>query len=384
MLAGAPKKPKKYFRFIDDIFLIFEGNELELNTFLEYCNEYHPTIKFTAEYSKEKVSFLDTWVKINPEGQIYTDLYTKKTDTQNYLYYTSCHPKHCNEGGPLGEFLRLRRNCTNFTDFIAHAKKRKRDYLERGYPENILNNALEKAILTERESLLQKNGNKNKKRLERVPLVIDYNPANPNFNKIIEKHWSLLDLSKKCKDTFALKPIISYRRPKNLGDNLVRAALPTDPKNTNTAPTTLGRCKNANPFCIYCPRKNMSPQYTSSYTNRSYTGPTNYKCGVRNVVYLITCRKCNIQYVGQAYRTYREWISEHLGYIRRKKVDQATGKHFNLPGHTIHDMNHRVIAHLKGEYIRNNPKLIELEERLIERLRTMEPHGLNDRNSLRV
>ena len=73
-----------------------------------------------------------------------------------------------------------------------------------------------------------------------------------------------------------------------------------------------------------------------------------------------------------------------MGYIRRKKVNQATGKHFSLLGHTIHDMNHRVIAHLTSEPVRNNPQHIELEERLIERLRTMEPHGLNDRNSLRV
>ena len=128
----------------------------------------------------------------------------------------------------------------------------------------------------------------------------------------------------------------------------------------------------------------MTLEYKSSYTGRSYTGVLIYKCGIRNVVYLITCRKCKKQYIGQTYRTYRDRITEHFGYIRRKQMDTATGKHFNLPGHTKFDMDHRVISVLRGACTRNNPKLLELEERLIERLRTMEPHGLNDKNSQRV
>ena len=65
-------------------------------------------------------------------------------------------------------------------------------------------------------------------------------------------------------------------------------------------------------------------------------------------------------------------------------MDTATGKHFNLPDHTHFDLNHRVIAILGGTCTKNNPKLLELEEQLIERIRTMEPIGLNDKNSQMV
>ena len=44
---------------------------------------------------------------------------------------------------------------------------------------------------------------------------------------------------------------------------------------------------------------------------------------------------------------YRERITEYYGYIRRK--------HFNLPGHTRHDMNHRVIAIFKGPALEITP-----------------------------
>ena len=46
------KCPRIWFRFIDDIWGIFRGTEEELNTFIDYCNSFHETIKFTVEYSK--------------------------------------------------------------------------------------------------------------------------------------------------------------------------------------------------------------------------------------------------------------------------------------------------------------------------------------------
>ncbi len=55
-----------------------------LDNFLDQINEFHNTIKFTAEYSTERISFLDTTV-ILYGNTIHTDLYTKPTDTHQYL-----------------------------------------------------------------------------------------------------------------------------------------------------------------------------------------------------------------------------------------------------------------------------------------------------------
>ena len=73
-----------------------------------------------------------------------------------------------------------------------------------------------------------------------------------------------------------------------------------------------------------------------------------------------------------------------MNYVKRKNMSTATGRHFNVPGHTQSDLKHEVIAILNGPSLPNRPKRLQLEERLIERLRTMEPHGLNDKNSQRV
>jgi hypothetical protein len=48
-----------------------------LENFIEYSNNIHPTIKFTAEWSETHVAFLDTIVR-REGNHLYTDLYTKE------------------------------------------------------------------------------------------------------------------------------------------------------------------------------------------------------------------------------------------------------------------------------------------------------------------
>ena len=124
------------------------------------------------------------------------------------------------------------------------------------------------------------------------------------------------------------------------------------------------RCTSKQFHCDMCPKKDMPLEYKGSYTGRTYTGVPPYKCGIRNIVYLITCRQCEKQYIGQTYRTYRERIIEHIGYIHRKKIDTTTGKHFHLPGHNKFAMNHHVIAIFRWACFRNYPQLLELEDSL--------------------
>jgi hypothetical protein len=94
-------QPIFYGRFIEYIFGIWTGTRTELDTFISTLNQAHPTIKFTSEISDESVPFLDTRVHLSTDGTIYTDLYTKPTDSHNYLLFTSTHPRHC-----LQEILR--------------------------------------------------------------------------------------------------------------------------------------------------------------------------------------------------------------------------------------------------------------------------------------
>ena len=91
LLSDIDLKPYIWWRYIDDIFLIWEHGEESLKLFLEKINTIHPTIKFVADWSYSSVNFLDLKV-IMKDGKIITDLYVKPTDTHQYL--TLYHVTH--------------------------------------------------------------------------------------------------------------------------------------------------------------------------------------------------------------------------------------------------------------------------------------------------
>ena len=53
-------------------------------------------LKFTYEYSKSEVNFLDLKVKFE-KGSLVTSFYIKPTDKHQYLYYRSSHPEEINK-----------------------------------------------------------------------------------------------------------------------------------------------------------------------------------------------------------------------------------------------------------------------------------------------
>ena len=71
-----------WWRYIDETLFIWEHGGESLEKSLNKLNGFHPTIKFTAEYSKETINFLD--VNIRSVG-LMTDLFVKPTDTHLIL-----------------------------------------------------------------------------------------------------------------------------------------------------------------------------------------------------------------------------------------------------------------------------------------------------------
>ena len=74
-------------------------------------------------------------------------------------------------------------------------------------------------------------------------------------------------------------------------------------------------------------------------------------CQTENVIYCISCNRCNEVYVGQTSKSLSQRFSQHLGYIRNfhnhtaagKRIE-PTGQHFNGPGHQgIRDVQIRVV-----------------------------------------
>ena len=105
-----------WWRYIDDIFFIWEHGEESLRDFIDQVSLFHPTIKVTTEYSKEEVSFLDLNIKLI-DWELKTDLLFKPADTHQFLDPTSSHPYHCKKGIPYSQALRLNGISSDNTNF---------------------------------------------------------------------------------------------------------------------------------------------------------------------------------------------------------------------------------------------------------------------------
>ena len=164
---------------------------------------------------------------------------------------------------------------------------------------------------------------------------------------------------------------------------LVRAKIKQAPKKVTKTPHCefANKCKNKK--CQFCPLLDKSGEIKSSYTGRTYKGKMNVTCKSNNLIYCITCRICDKQYVGQTGDTLHKRFGAHAGSINWKNLKEDMGRHFNLPGH--HGMQDMKIHIL--DFIYAAPKSthgltlkLQIEFNWIERLRTMLPLGLNTKD----
>ena len=136
-IESQQNKPLVWFRYIDDIFFIWTHGEEKLKSFLEDLNKFEPYLKFTHEFSKESLPFLDLKVKLL-EGKIKTDLYIKETDRHQYLHYSSSHPNHTKRSIVFSQALRMKRICSEEEDFKTHIREMKSWFQKRAYPDKII------------------------------------------------------------------------------------------------------------------------------------------------------------------------------------------------------------------------------------------------------
>ena len=202
--------------------MIWKGTKEQLDNFNKDLNEKHPTIKFEFEISQKQVNCLDKTVYIAANKEIKTKLYTKETDTHNYLHRKSVHPEKLKKTIPYGQALRIRRICTTEEDFDSGCKDLSNDFLKRGYTQDEVSTHIQKAKDVPRETTLI---SKEKQALTRIPLVLTYNPTLPPIMESIKKHWHILQSDTSLREIFKELPITSYRRNKSIGDILVSNTL---------------------------------------------------------------------------------------------------------------------------------------------------------------
>ena len=81
-----------YFRYVDDILIVYNENLTDINEIYNRFNSISPNLNFTLELEQDDgLNFLDLTIKKTATKMIY-DIYRKTTTSDNIIPNDSCHP----------------------------------------------------------------------------------------------------------------------------------------------------------------------------------------------------------------------------------------------------------------------------------------------------
>ncbi|CAJ0941151.1 unnamed protein product [Ranitomeya imitator] len=241
-LSSCPIRPLAYYRYIDDILIIWTESEPQLKTFHDQFNQFHPTINLTLNYSCTEINFLDTIIKLQ-NNKIETSLYQKPIDRPTYLKWDSFHPKHIKNSIVYSQAIRYNRICSNPKDRDEHFGRLRKIFLNQGYHPRTTENQITRATRISRNHLLHY---KTKEENNRVPLVVTYNPNLEVLRGAARKLQPLLQKDARLQSIFPDPPLLCFRQPPNLRSIIVKSSL-SSLTAAGTFPCNQKKCKTC-PF----------------------------------------------------------------------------------------------------------------------------------------
>ena len=133
-----------------------------------------------------------------------------------YLNRKSCHPTHVIQNLPKGQFIRVRRICSEISDFDDYSKTMKKHFVSRGYDEKVLSKTIQNVRKMERADLLKDKVQKEKDE-SKIP-VCTWHPLLRKTSSTMHQNHSILSTDIQLKKIFKKrKTMVAFRRRKNLG-----------------------------------------------------------------------------------------------------------------------------------------------------------------------
>ena len=264
---------------------------------------------------------------------------------------------------------RYRRIISDDAKFSESVSQLRDFFLERNHPANVFDQALDKVSSLSQDQALQSSEKSHNKSI--IPFVVEYNPSLPKIGLVINKYWDLLQLSQKdsVKNVHAYKPILAFKRPRNLRDFLVHSSF------HDTASQFSQSCDRRR--CSHCKNIIKTDVFTSSRTQNSFNLRFSTDCTSQNVIYLIECKRCKMQYVGQTNQQVSKRMNSHRFDINNydsQGYASNAASHFNLDSHSITDF-----SFLPIDVVSNKMTRLCKETYWIHKLDTLHPKGMNSK-----
>ena len=381
----------------------------------------------------------------NPSEQEHNTLklevktHIKPTNKQLYVREDSYHPPGTGKGVMIGEAIRYLRTNSEPEQFHKMLRQHRRNLAKRGYPRSKTTAQLRNIKFNERTSRALKTNSKTSNKhggqpeeLKKPTFVTRYCPNARRAFRIVHKHWSTINTNIPVLRRFIrVAPRLAFRANANLAKRLVRAKLrkplsssttSSEETTTTTTTTTTVTHQTINnerqPYNVtlnddnnhiknmanlkhqadkhgnnkitlcsdsHCPlhtRLSCSRTVRSRVSRRTFHAHGSANCDTPRVVYLIQCKRCGRQYVGQTSQSLRRRFTRHLQAIRNTHQPGVLHEHFrkdrcagtdNITIQILHVITSTV--HDTAEQTETNLK--NYESLWMNRLKCEYPQGLN-------
>jgi len=350
-LSSCQKTPEHYFRYLDDIWGVWSHSKEDFDSFVTTLNNHNKSISLKYITSYTSVDFLDTTtfkgINFHNTHQLDAKVFFKETDTHALLHKTSHHPNHTYAGLVKSQLLRFHRICSNRDDFIMATKTLFRALFSRGYTRSFLKTCFRTFQQTKPISVSSK-----------LPFITTYSQSAVRLVRVIKSNFQNIIGNTDILQDHTI--IAAFRKNRNLQSYLVKAKI-----QPILTPTSRG---HGDFF-------QQQIWLRSKSNNNVYKTQDLGSLQSKNCVYLITCKHCGLQYVGETGNTISIRFTQHRhNILKRKNILTPLVTHFLLHGWQS----------VQAAVLESNSRWSVAQRRRGERLwiarfDTVHPRGLNER-----
>ena len=284
-----------YLRYLDDIWLAWRKEWVDkLARLADIMNSIDPNIRYEFVVSlntdNNSLPYLDVRVIIT-EGKVITDIFSKATDTYNYVPFNSAHPRHVIRNVPYSLARRIRGIVSDDELLPIRMGEMTRRLKNKKYPSKLIQDAINKSMAIPREEIIkppdkitsdnETNSNKS------VYFVSTFDPNVKHPKLKFEKFVDDFNVSR-SNDAEKLHIEYSFRKNPSLKQLLMFRKLPGTKQ--------VYKCSVG---CMLCNDYLFTGDELVLKNGIKIRPNSRFECTSRNVIYIIVCLGCLEFYVGE-------------------------------------------------------------------------------------
>jgi hypothetical protein len=209
--------------------------------------------------------------------------------------------------------VRGRRICSEAQDLAMYCKRISDAFVARGYPQTRVEQQLYRPPRT---TNITSN--------DIIPLTTEWHPGLHALNGILKSGLNILAASPKTQNLIKTLPRVSFRRPPNIGDLVVKRDRRTR-EHTVSQPAGSYPCKK--PRCKTCNMHPPSTSFEAEATGSTYPIRHHNTCDSKNVLYQLKCSYCPAEYVGLTTCPLRVRMTGHRQNTNQLDMDKPVAEH---------------------------------------------------------